>query len=143
MLHISKRWVWPSTLTGIDGHVMSLNGNSAPTRYGWRRWARLCVNWDMPNGKVTTYANGIHDGTANLNPDVFSGPRKDVNSKIRIPNLITDVLFGCSVTEDTAGNEIIGIRTNPKSFYFDFATLGPNGPTQLSPSQPQLRSWGH
>ena len=27
-----------------------------------------------------------------------------------------------------------------KSF---IATLGPNGPTQLSPSQPQLRSWGH
>ena len=25
----------------------------------------------------------------------------------------------------------------------DIATLGPNGPTQLSPSQPQLRSWGH
>ena len=23
------------------------------------------------------------------------------------------------------------------------ATLGPNGPTQLSPSQPQLRRWGH
>merc|ERR1719192_2211706 len=79
MLHISKRWVWPSTLTGIDGHVMSLNGHSAPTRYGWRRWARVCVNWDMPNGKVTTYANGIHDGTANVNPDTFSGPRKDVN----------------------------------------------------------------
>ena len=26
---------------------------------------------------------------------------------------------------------------------FNIATLGPNGPTQLSPSQPQLRSWGH
>ena len=37
--------------------------------------------------------------------------------------------------------------TSPKYFSFSecsiIATLGPNGPTQLSPSQPQLRSWGH
>ena len=104
MFSIFKRYAWPSMQSGLDGTVQSLNGFSSQARYGWRRWEQYCVAYDMINGKVYSNVNGDKDGASTHNAkNMFLDPLEKANSKIKNPDTITDLLFGCQITEDTAG----------------------------------------
>ena len=74
-------------------------------RYGWRKWEQWCIAFDMEVGQVFTYVDGDEDGELKINANTtFDIPLKRANMKIKEPNLITDVIVGCFLTEDIAGN---------------------------------------
>ena len=104
MFTIFKKFAWPSVLNSIDGLVSSTNGGSAKARYGWRRWEQWCVAFDMVEGQVFTYVDGDEDGSGKKNADSnFQKPLERANKKIKEEDVITDVVVGCFLTEDTAG----------------------------------------
>ena len=103
MFTVKKMFGWPSVQYFIDGGAGSVNGNSKKAKYGWYRWEQWCVGFDMEAGKVFTYVDGDEDGASTQNADAaFLNPMKRANTKIKEPNLITDVLVGCQLTEDGA-----------------------------------------
>ena len=80
-------------------------------RYGWRRWEQWCVAFDMDVGQVFTFVDGNEDGSGKKNADAyFNSPLEGANKKIKDPYLITDVIVGCFLTEDIAGEYNINIR---------------------------------
>ena len=102
---IFKKFLWPSVLHSTDGFVGSYNGGSMKARYGWRKWEQWCVAFDMEVGQVFTYVDGDEDGELKINANTtFDIPLERANMKVKEPNLITDVIVGCFLTEDTAGN---------------------------------------
>ena len=104
MFTIFKKWLWPSTQHSIDGHVGSHNGGSMKARYGWRRWEKWCFAFDMIEGKVFTHVDGDEDGSRPRNKEKeFTIPLERANKKIKEPDVITDVILGCFLTEDTNG----------------------------------------
>ena len=102
MFSLFKRFMWPAIQSAIDGSVESFNGLSGEPYY-WRRWHQICVAIDMINGKVFTNYNGVEDGSSNHKPKMFLDPIQRANNKIKNPNIVTDALFGCHITEDIAG----------------------------------------
>ena len=59
--------------------------------------------YDMDAGKIITYVDGDEDGASIHNPDVmFNDALAKANKKLPEANIITDVLVGCFLTEDTA-----------------------------------------
>ena len=104
MFTIFKKWLWPSTNHATDGSVFSHNGGSMKARYGWRRWEKWCIAFDMVDGQVITYVDGEEDGARKKNKDtVFNIPLERANTKIKEADTITDVILGCFLTEDTNG----------------------------------------
>ena len=104
MFTIFKKWLWPSTQHSIDGSVGSHNGGSMKARYGWLKWEKWCIAFDMIVGQVFTYVDGEEDGARKKNADVhFNSPLERANKKIKEPDVITDVILGCFLTEDTNG----------------------------------------
>ena len=102
MFSLFKRFMWPATQSAIDGSVDSFNGLSGEYYY-WRRWHQICVAIDMINGKVFTNYNGVEDGSSTHTPKIFLDPLQKANKKIKNPNIVTDALFGCHITEDISG----------------------------------------
>ena len=103
MFTIFKRFGWPATAHAIDGTVGNVNGKSSRARYGWHRWERWCIAYDTDNGQVFSFVDGDFDGDTKVDPDTqFKDPTKRANAKIKDPNMVTDVLIGCQLAEDTA-----------------------------------------
>ena len=78
------------------------------SRYGWRKWERWCYGFDMPAGQTFSYVDGEHDSwEQQKNADaVFNSLLERANKKIPEADVITDVIVGCFLTEDTAGTLI-------------------------------------
>ena len=104
MLTIQKKFSWPSVQSIIDGNVGSFNGMSMKGAYGWRRWEKWCVAFDMEVGQIFTYVDGDEDGATKTNADTnFKNPLESANHKIKEKDMITDVLVGCYLTDDSVG----------------------------------------
>ena len=99
MFSLFKQFGWRSMQSGIDGSVDSFNGLSGEY-YRWIKWHQECVAFDMINGKVYTNYNGVEDGSSTHKAEIFLDPLQKANKKIKNPNIITDALFGCHITED-------------------------------------------
>ena len=107
MFVLSKMYGWPSTQHAIDGSVGSENGLSN-IPYGWQRWEKWCLAYDLDMGKTIAYVDGKEDGNIKRNLEAKdNADLKRANSKIRNPDVITDVLIGCQLTDDIAGTQII------------------------------------
>ena len=89
---------WPSTQHFIHTHVGSVGGFSWV--YGIKRWEQWCRAYDFNTGEIRNYQDAEKDADQQFNPDGMMSNWKDMNSRIYSPNMVTDILFGCVLTDD-------------------------------------------
>ena len=93
--------------------------------HGWKLWEQWCAAFDLENGIITTYVNGLDDGTYTSSSGWMKKELDEVNAKLKVKNFVTDVLVGCDPWEWSFGqitdiqmfdrfltpNEMVGMTT--------------------------------
>ena len=98
VVQLMQGFGWPSTQHFIHIHSGSVGGFS--WTYGIKRWEQWCRAYDFNTGDIRNYQDAEKDADQQFNPDGMMSAWKDMNSRIYSPNMITDILFGCVLTDD-------------------------------------------
>ena len=99
MKFIGQMFGWPSTQNFIDNKGGWSYGGFWYV-YGIKRWEQWCRSYDLNTGEMRFYQDGRKDQDGAVNPGEFLAALDGANQKIKEPDLVTDVLFGCVLSND-------------------------------------------